>query len=268
MNDSNYTHTCQVCNERYTPTLNKDGTPYKTKHKICSQKCRERHKLIGNIDRQCKACGATFRRRKRKNDTVLYCSRKCVDDKRTRVHLEREAIKRIGAAARSRARSRAMKIAADKLAIVSSERHLMRETAALTRIKAKASKQGRVRICNRCACKFIINKSGKLLRCNPCADEHDAEQKRSEKAKRKAVIRGANSGDNIDPVAVLKSFKWRCYICGVSTPKKLRGTYDDRAPEVDHIVPLSKGGGHVLSNLACACRKCNAEKSDSMPFLL
>ena len=33
----------------------------------------------------------------------------------------------------------------------------------------------------------------------------------------------------------------------------------------DHIVPLSKGGAHALSNLAIACKWCNASKQDMMP---
>jgi 5-methylcytosine-specific restriction endonuclease McrA len=32
--------------------------------------------------------------------------------------------------------------------------------------------------------------------------------------------------------------------------------------EIDHIVPLSKGGRHSIGNLAPACRKCNASKGD------
>lgn len=34
------------------------------------------------------------------------------------------------------------------------------------------------------------------------------------------------------------------------------------AAEVDHTVPVSRGGGMALANLAPACAECNAEKSD------
>jgi len=59
--------------------------------------------------------------------------------------------------------------------------------------------------------------------------------------------------------------KWTCQICGISTPESKRGTFDDDAPEVDHIWPLSlvkngaKSPGHILSNCRTACRKCNIE---------
>lgn len=37
------------------------------------------------------------------------------------------------------------------------------------------------------------------------------------------------------------------------------------ATEVDHIVPVSRGGGVALANLAPACLECNAEKGDRTP---
>lgn len=53
---------------------------------------------------------------------------------------------------------------------------------------------------------------------------------------------------------------WKCKICGVDTPKELKGTREDNAPELDHIVPLSKGGAHMLHNVQLACKKCNMTK--------
>lgn len=35
--------------------------------------------------------------------------------------------------------------------------------------------------------------------------------------------------------------------------------------EVDHIIPLSKGGTNALSNLTTSCRKCNRQKRDKTP---
>jgi 5-methylcytosine-specific restriction endonuclease McrA len=53
---------------------------------------------------------------------------------------------------------------------------------------------------------------------------------------------------------------WRCQMCGVATPRSLRGTYEGNAPELDHIIPLSRGGGHTMGNVQCACRRCNGLK--------
>lgn len=63
-----------------------------------------------------------------------------------------------------------------------------------------------------------------------------------------------------DPMDVFERDGWRCYICRQPTPKELRGTYGPSAPELDHVVPLAKGGAHSLANVACACRRCNSLK--------
>ena len=49
----------------------------------------------------------------------------------------------------------------------------------------------------------------------------------------------------------------RCYICGEFIEKEHR--------HIDHIIPLSKGGPHRLSNLAIACDTCNMRKGSKMP---
>jgi 5-methylcytosine-specific restriction endonuclease McrA len=63
---------------------------------------------------------------------------------------------------------------------------------------------------------------------------------------------------------ILERDNWKCYICGCDTPEELRGTCEDNAPEIDHVIPLSKGGGHTKDNVRCCCRRCNREKSNEI----
>ena len=35
--------------------------------------------------------------------------------------------------------------------------------------------------------------------------------------------------------------------------------------QMDHYVPLSKGGAHHISNIVIACKKCNLSKKDKLP---
>lgn len=44
-----------------------------------------------------------------------------------------------------------------------------------------------------------------------------------------------------------------CYLCG------------DEGKDFDHIIPLSRGGEHSLSNLRICCTSCNSVKSGSTP---
>ena len=53
---------------------------------------------------------------------------------------------------------------------------------------------------------------------------------------------------------VIRRAKGRCEACGVSV--------EDRALEVDHIVPRNKGGSDDPSNLQALCYVCNAQKRD------
>src|SRR5690606_14803487 len=68
-----------------------------------------------------------------------------------------------------------------------------------------------------------------------------------------------------EPVNVLLVFErdgWRCQICGKDTPQSRRGTNYSNAPELDHRIPISKGGPHTYDNVQCACRECNGRKSN------
>lgn len=66
----------------------------------------------------------------------------------------------------------------------------------------------------------------------------------------------------IDKWEIFERDGWRCQLCGVATPRKNSGKLIDAAPQLDHIVPVSKGGSHTALNVQCACRKCNLLKRD------
>lgn len=85
--------------------------------------------------------------------------------------------------------------------------------------------------------------------------------RRAERLKKRALLK-TQALESINPTSVLQRDGWRCQLCGVATPRRLRGTTDPRAPEVDHIIPLARGGEHSVRNLQCACRRCNGEKAD------
>jgi ATP adenylyltransferase len=53
---------------------------------------------------------------------------------------------------------------------------------------------------------------------------------------------------------IFRRAKGRCEACGISA--------EERALEVDHIVPRNKGGSDDPSNLQALCYRCNAQKRD------
>ena len=53
---------------------------------------------------------------------------------------------------------------------------------------------------------------------------------------------------------IIRRAKGRCEACGISS--------EERALEVDHIIPRNNGGSDDRSNLQALCFKCNAQKRD------
>jgi|DEB0MinimDraft_10_1074344.scaffolds.fasta_scaffold03487_6 5-methylcytosine-specific restriction endonuclease McrA len=70
-------------------------------------------------------------------------------------------------------------------------------------------------------------------------------------SKRRTMERGGDAND----LSALIDAK-RCYWCGC----ELKGKY-----HLDHVVPLSKGGRHIVANLVASCPTCNLSKGAKMP---
>lgn len=65
----------------------------------------------------------------------------------------------------------------------------------------------------------------------------------------------------IDPMDVFERDHWLCMIC-LAPVDKDRVVPDPLAATVDHTIPLSKGGEHVMSNVRCAHFACNSILGD------
>lgn len=119
--------------------------------------------------------------------------------------------------------------------------------------------------CRCCGQAFDRRKEGtSMWMCSQsCRDKFSKKSKRIARKKRKAIERGAQVGSSVDPIDVFERDGWRCQMCRCKTPSSKRGTYHKRAPELDHIMPLSLGGEHSYRNTQCLCRSCNASKSNT-----
>jgi len=67
---------------------------------------------------------------------------------------------------------------------------------------------------------------------------------------------------SVNPFSVFHRDGWKCRQCSTATPRELRGSCQPNAPELDHRIPISKGGAHSYDNCQLLCRQCNFEKSD------
>ncbi len=103
-----------------------------------------------------------------------------------------------------------------------------------------------------------------------CSDECRRNYRRvtgGYRGKARATKRGV-AYEPISRTAVFNRDGWRCRYCHRPTPRDLLGTYDDRAPELDHRVPMAMGGGHVMANVQLACRRCNRLKGQAPRFFV
>lgn len=62
---------------------------------------------------------------------------------------------------------------------------------------------------------------------------------------------------------------WNCHVCGRAFPKAMRNapydvmTPNPEFPDIEHVVPLSRGGLHLFGNLRLAHHACNLRKAAS-----
>lgn len=78
--------------------------------------------------------------------------------------------------------------------------------------------------------------------------------------------RARKYGVAYEPINSIKVFErdgWICGICHDPIDPKISWP-DDRSKSLDHIIPMSKGGGHVWSNVQAAHLGCNVDKADTV----
>ena len=251
MADENYARLgCVGCAAPISVSLKLNGQPRKNQRTTCGSGCaqkirrRERGTYLGTI-RQCVRCNAKY---EPKHRISMYCTKTC---KRVAWNRKKDPAYGTRAITKSHARAIAVGIRKSARAVRSADTY-MRAELRLLRLLARP-----------CAvCSEPLMRDGHGTMCSDaCAEVSFRNKKRAARMARKALERAA-SVDIVDPIRVFWRDGWRCYLCGCATPKAKRGTYDDDAPELEHVVPLSKGGAHSYANCRCACRACNLIKGD------
>ena len=81
--------------------------------------------------------------------------------------------------------------------------------------------------------------------------------------RRRALIKGATVGERIVPADVYDRDGWVCGLCGDPVDRSLQYP-DPMSKSLDHIVPVSRGGAHALTNVQCSHLHCNISKSDRL----
>lgn len=94
-------------------------------------------------------------------------------------------------------------------------------------------------------------------RCADCRRKHA--NRRGDRGYHKRAVHYGVEYVHINKVSIFERDGWRCYLCR----KKVRRAWLAGHPmnaTLDHIVPMSCGGGHVPTNVRTCCWACNIAK--------
>lgn len=89
-----------------------------------------------------------------------------------------------------------------------------------------------------------------------CVAEKRRAERRSRKAYERSLARGGRPGvfSGAQWGERLREFDHRCAYCGESGHL-----------EIEHVIPISRGGANTIANVVPSCRACNVEKSTMTP---
>lgn len=212
----------------------------------------------------CVECGCQFPHKKSGRTKHLYCTRKCAAVARGR----RAAEARTQCPTPPRP-SQVCAVCGETFDAPRTRRTCWSEACRLEQKKRDYRVSMAKRKCRVCGVIYLPTRCGQGYCSTACSSVAQRAHRRRHKRARGSTHRkrARVAGVRCETVNVFRVFRrdgWRCYLCGCDTPQALRGALSDNAPELDHVVPISKGGAHAYDNVRCACRVCNWMKGDSL----
>lgn len=144
-----------------------------------------------------------------------------------------------------------------------------------------------VHICKECGCLYTNRSYAQSIGVDPkyvqridccsreCLNKYERKSQRKYNAthgkhKLRAIKYGVEFDKTVNLNDMLIRYGTKCAICGcecnLKDYKVVNGVRicGDDYPSIDHIIPMSKGGGHVWNNVQVAHRSCNTKKGASV----
>lgn len=249
---------CRACGKEFKPR--------KKTTKFCSRACQFEGQRTAGQWTDCEHCGSRFYARAWQGadgkSLQRYCTKRCADSS---IRYSSEQ-KRIASTVRS-----------EREALARIARRVRRGYRAAFLRRRDAVMQWKCRSCDDCGRAFgTAVRPGRLpTRCSDCCEARKTHARREyrRRARRDGRLAGGSSRararhygvpyEPVKPIIVFMRDGWRCQICGKPTPRERRGSRYPNAPQLDHRVPISKGGPHTYENIQCACLRCNEAKSNA-----
>ena len=232
----------------------------------CSQRCSQSMRLAGKplkSNRVCVGCGSEFRKKYSGRNKGLYCSRECAF--KNCQHYNRSPKHPISDGILEWAFGwKKCRVCRCDFYATKTNSGICSDECRKQRAREKAGnwynqKHGDTRPC--ASCGNVINRNGKRM-CEECRRIGKAESRRASKSIRRAREKTNGPYELIRATAVFKRDEWICRLCNQPTESHEKVPHP-RAPTIDHIMPISKGGTHTMDNVQCACFECNWMKADN-----
>ena len=215
---------------------------------------------------RCKVCGVEFARRTRGHDANLYCSRLCSAN-RVRPAKPKPAPALHAASCGECGvdfQCKRLSLLCSKQCRAARARKMARAHYAMGSTRDMSE-----RICRGCGVAFSPTYGDKRrLHCSPrCSKAVDRrasrkKHKRSETHRRRARRAGVEY-EPFNPLAIFERDGWLCGICKAEVDRALSYPHP-MSVSLDHVLPISRGGGHTRDNAQCAHLRCNVEKGASV----
>lgn len=117
-------------------------------------------------------------------------------------------------------------------------------------------------ICSECGARFVARLNASDPRSRNVYCRFQCKNRYFARARR-AQLRNVGMGDPVRRHEIAERDGYRCQLC--RKPVKRDATVPHpKAPVLDHIIPLSKGGTHEPANVQLAHFMCNSIKSDNI----
>lgn len=119
-----------------------------------------------------------------------------------------------------------------------------------------------LRKCRNCSKAFLTeyNRFSQFFCTEQCRKERVKEHRRVSKYNRRKRVRKVYV-DQVVPRKIFERDGFKCKLCG-GTLQMDKQVPHPKAPTIDHIIPLSKGGYHGQGNVQAAHFICNSRKGD------
>ena len=138
--------------------------------------------------------------------------------------------------------------------------------------KKKANKDGRSCECYECKRKrdmsLYYNSENRRDRIKKSSkqwyeDNPEVRQASWDRARRKRLASLLNvESETINRTNVFNRDRWRCQQCNIRVQDNNR--HPDNAAHCDHIIPVSRGGPHLYTNVQTLCKRCNLKKGNKL----